>query len=221
MIIDLFLQSGNISSNSFDLKMSELIIEDSSGLKQTVESVFPICHIYNNESCSRKAIFGLPLDNSSVKLYYVSDRRLDGKEPIDVTNPDERYFVAEIYLENIKLKPTSTVTSTNAPTDTPTLTATIDPLITPTKLPTSIQPTQKSGEKSADNWEGVVIGMCADDVLIIHPKSESIGEPEVLGTDSDGLIVKWTYSSAYLIFARRQGQDGITCYRVQEIYLIR
>lgn len=85
---------------------------------------------------------------------------------------------------------------------------------TPTKSPTSI-----TQEPISQEWRGVHLGMCADEVLKIHPKSDTIGEPENLGTDANGLVVKWNYSEASLIFAKRQGQYGITCYRVQEIQL--
>lgn len=73
-------------------------------------------------------------------------------------------------------------------------------------------------------WEGVYIGMPADDVLKIHPKSETTEEPVQLGTDSKGLIVRWSYPGAYLIFAKREGEGtdslGFTnCYRVIEIEL--
>lgn len=57
------------------------------------------------------------------------------------------------------------------------------------------------------------------DVLKIHPKSESMSVPENLGTDAEGLIVRWNCPTASLIFKRRWGDDGIYCYRVQEIQL--
>jgi hypothetical protein len=38
-------------------------------------------------------------------------------------------------------------------------------------------------------WEGVIIGMPADDVLLIHPKSETVAEPEVIGEDDEGMVV--------------------------------
>jgi hypothetical protein len=73
-------------------------------------------------------------------------------------------------------------------------------------------------------WEGVYIGMPADDVLKIHPKSETTEEPVQLGTDSEGLVVRWSYPGAYLIFAIREGEGtdslGLSkCYRVIEIQL--
>jgi hypothetical protein len=73
-------------------------------------------------------------------------------------------------------------------------------------------------------WEGVYIGMPADDVLKIHPKSEMTEENLVLGNDSEGLVVRWSYPGAYLIFALREGEGtdslGISkCYRVIEIQL--
>ncbi|MBC7263620.1 MAG: thermonuclease family protein [Chloroflexi bacterium] len=75
------------------------------------------------------------------------------------------------------------------------------------------------GSGSVSEWRGVYIGMPADDVLAIHPKSEAIGEPEVLGTDAEGFIVKWTYPGAFLILTRWK-KDGVECYRVKEIHLV-
>lgn len=74
--------------------------------------------------------------------------------------------------------------------------------------------------RSVTTWAGVYIGMPGDDVLKIHPKPEA----EQIGTDSEGLIAKWTYPDAYLIFALREGKGtdslGMSkCYRVIEIYL--
>lgn len=73
-------------------------------------------------------------------------------------------------------------------------------------------------------WEDVYIGMPGDDVLKIHPKLETTEEPVVLGNDSEGLIVRWSYPGAYLILARREGEgtDDLgmsSCYRVIEIQL--
>jgi hypothetical protein len=84
----------------------------------------------------------------------------------------------------------------------------------------------ESGDKTITEWEGVYIGMPADDVLRIHPKDEMTEESEVLGTDSEGLVVRWTYPGAYLTFAIREGEcpEGVDslschCYRVIEIQL--
>jgi hypothetical protein len=51
-------------------------------------------------------------------------------------------------------------------------------------------------------WEGVTIGMSADAVLLIHPKSETIAEPEVIDEDDAGMAIRWSYPEAYLIMAR-------------------
>jgi len=75
-------------------------------------------------------------------------------------------------------------------------------------------------ENQVEEWEGVKVGMCAGSVLLLHTESEFVKQPQFLGTDSDGFIVKWTYADAYLILARRWGKDEIYCYRVQEIQLI-
>lgn len=73
-------------------------------------------------------------------------------------------------------------------------------------------------------WEGVYIGMPADDVLKIHPKSELTEDSVILGNDSEGLIVRWSYPGAYLTFALREGEGtdslGLSkCYRIVEIQL--
>jgi len=73
-------------------------------------------------------------------------------------------------------------------------------------------------------WQGVYIGMPADDVLKLHPKSETTEEPVVIGSDPEGLIVRWSYPDAHLILARRDGEgtDSLgfsVCYRVIEIQL--
>jgi hypothetical protein len=84
----------------------------------------------------------------------------------------------------------------------------------------------ESGDGTSTEWERVYVGMPADDVLRIHPKSEMTAEPETLGTDSEGLVVQWTYPGAYLTFAIRDGEcpEGVHssschCYRVIEIQL--
>lgn len=81
-------------------------------------------------------------------------------------------------------------------------------------------------ESQVGEWQGVYIGMPADDVLRIHPREEATAEPEVIDRDSEGLVVRWSYPGAYLILARQWGecpQDvGLPrcyCYRVIEIYL--
>jgi hypothetical protein len=67
-------------------------------------------------------------------------------------------------------------------------------------------------------WEGVYIGMPADNVLKIHPKSDLTEDPVQLGQDSEGLVVRWSYPGAYLIISRWE-RDGVYCYRVREIQL--
>lgn len=87
------------------------------------------------------------------------------------------------------------------------------PAVAPTASPTPVL-----------EWQGVYIGMPADDVLKIHPKSEMAADTVTLGRDSNGLIIRWAYPGAYLTFARREGPgtDGLgfsDCYRVIEIQL--
>ena len=83
-------------------------------------------------------------------------------------------------------------------------------------------PMQTTSPTPVLEWEGVYIGMPADDVLKMHPKSETTEDPVTLGEDSEGLVVRWSYPSAYLIFALREGEGtdslGMSkCYRVIEI----
>lgn len=95
----------------------------------------------------------------------------------------------------------------------------------PTSSPSQI-PTSGVMESSITEWEGVYLGMPADDVLLIHPSDEATSPPEQIGSDSDGLIVRWSYPGAYLIIARREGScpsnaggTDCYCYRVIEIIL--
>jgi hypothetical protein len=86
--------------------------------------------------------------------------------------------------------------------------------------PATVEP----GTTTVTEWEGVHIGMPADDVLRIHPQSEATEDPVTLGEDSEGLVVRWSYPGAYLIFALREGEGtdslGMSkCYRVVEIQL--
>ena len=63
---------------------------------------------------------------------------------------------------------------------------------------------------------GIVIGTPADDVTAIR------GRPpyptEVVGKDSNGLIIEWEYSDGIYVM-RRWTIDGGTCYRVAEMKL--
>jgi hypothetical protein len=88
--------------------------------------------------------------------------------------------------------------------------------------------TRTSGSAGAtvSEWEGVYIGMPADDVLWVHPREETTEAPETIDQDSEGLVVRWSYPGAYLILARRWGECPLGvdesrcyCYRVMEIYL--
>lgn len=94
-----------------------------------------------------------------------------------------------------------------------------------TRAPTSTSsPTKTPTATKVQRWEGVFIGMPADDVLRIHPKSEMTEDSVVLRSDSKGLIARWSYPGAYLIFARREGAGTddlgmVECYRVIEIQL--
>jgi TM2 domain-containing membrane protein YozV len=91
--------------------------------------------------------------------------------------------------------------------------------------PETSRPTE-TRDMAVSQWQGVHIGMPSDDVLRIHPKEETTAAAEVIGKDSDGLLVRHSYPGAYLILARRwgtcpQGVDEAECYcyRVIEIRL--
>lgn len=135
--IHILLQSGNTPWTGMDVKSGELIADGKSNLRQSAISTNPECRIFDNETCKTEAKFVFPIDLSNFLLFYVTDKRMDGMDPIDVTESDDRFFLAEINLEDVLFEPTPTATSTNTPTGTPTQTATIDPFITPTDLPTN------------------------------------------------------------------------------------
>ena len=97
------------------------------------------------------------------------------------------------------------------------------PTATPTQGPAPT-PRAVATKQTTRQWAGVHVGMPADDVLKIHPKSEMVMGTQVMGSDSAGQIYKWTYPGAYLILARREGAGtdslGLSeCYRVIEIQL--
>jgi hypothetical protein len=125
-------------------------------------------------------------------------------------NSDRRGWIAADYA---KLSgPLETVPEVSTP-----------PPPTPGPSPTLIQ-SEAPTPVTVLEWEGVYIGMPADDVLKIHPKSEMTEETLVLGNDSEGLVARWSYPGAYLIFALREGEGtdslGMSkCYRVIEIQL--
>jgi len=61
----------------------------------------------------------------------------------------------------------------------------------------------------------VCIDTCADDVLLIRGQAlQSV----IVGDDWWGLIVVWLYDDAKFEF-RERTRDGVSCYRVHDIYL--
>jgi hypothetical protein len=86
------------------------------------------------------------------------------------------------------------------------------PTPTPTEKTVEATPTQGS---TLQQYRGVRVGMCSDDVLKVWGKGSAVRE---LGSDSRGLIVEWHYPDATLLFKSRT-ESGITCYRVMEIRL--
>ena len=94
-----------------------------------------------------------------------------------------------------------------------------------TRIANTASTTSISTESIVITWEGVYIGMPADDVLLKHPIEETTADPEQIGSDADGLIVRWSYPGAYLILARRDGScssnvGGVNCYSYRVIEII-
>lgn len=93
-----------------------------------------------------------------------------------------------------------------APTSTP-------PTSAPTPRPPS--PARQASPTPIQQLRGVYIGMPADDVLKVWGKGV---RTEVLGTNSEGLIVAWVYQDARLTM-KRSWLGGTYQYRVAEIRL--
>jgi hypothetical protein len=105
--------------------------------------------------------------------------------------------------------PTATPTATYTPTSTWTPSPT--PLFTPTRY---VPTTPTATPKNPSSYLGVTLWDSADEVL------EAWGpalRTEVVGSDDQGLVVKWVYTHATLIMKRRTVL-GVTCYRVLEIH---
>ena len=75
--------------------------------------------------------------------------------------------------------------------------------------------TRWTSSRYVTSHRGVQKGMAADDVLEVWGKAL---RTEVVGEDTQGLIVEWVYADAVLVMARRTA-DGVTCYRVIQIRL--
>jgi uncharacterized protein YraI len=129
VVVRIWLRSGNVGWTGFDVRSSELIVDDESGRRHPVQSASPECDLRDDQGCITHVTIVLPIDVSRVRLYYVSDRRLGSTKPIDVTDPDDRRFIAEIDLQSITFEPTTTATAstTPTPTSTPSATATATP----------------------------------------------------------------------------------------------
>jgi len=75
--------------------------------------------------------------------------------------------------------------------------------------------TRWTSSRYVTSHRGVQKGMAADDVLEVWGKAL---RTEVVGEDTQGLIVEWVYADAVLVMARRTA-DEVTCYRVIQIRL--
>ena len=133
--ITILLASTDVPWVGFDVRNTELILDDETGNRHSAKSVSPICDIYDDEKCETEAEFRLPSNISNFILYYVSDKSID-KQPIEVNEPENRRFIAEINLENVGFEPTITTAPSPKPSMTPIPTATI-PSTAPA-LPTEI-----------------------------------------------------------------------------------
>ena len=84
---------------------------------------------------------------------------------------------------------------------------------TPTARPPT--PTRQPSPTPIQQLRGVYIGMPADDVLKVWGQGV---RTEVLGQDSEGLVVAWVYHDATLVM-KRSWLGGTYQYRVAEIRL--
>ena len=87
------------------------------------------------------------------------------------------------------------------------------PLVPPVAATQASSPTRQPSPEPVEQYRGVRLGMPADDVLQVWGKGL---RTEVIGQDSDGLVVAWVYDDARLIF-RRSWLGGTYQYRVSEI----
>ena len=137
--------SKNTLWTGFQFEAEEWILDTDYG-RVSAKSVTNDCLIHDNENCSAVITFTLPIDVQKVTLYYVSNRRFDDLDPIQVEDPDDRRFVAELNLASKELpqtktpEPSKTITpsQTFTPTSlyTPTVTATPTITLTPTRTNT-------------------------------------------------------------------------------------
>lgn len=87
--------------------------------------------------------------------------------------------------------------------------------VSPTASTQASTPTRQASPTLIQQYRGVYIGMPADDVLQVWGKGL---RTELLGQDSEGLIVAWVYEDARLIM-KRSWLGGTYQYRVSEILL--
>jgi len=92
---------------------------------------------------------------------------------------------------------------------------------TPTPEPveaisTPIPPTATPTQSKTTSYKGVRVGMPSDDVLKVWGRGTRPAEK--VGSNAQGLIVKWTYEDATLVMKRWE-IGGVTRYRVAEIRL--
>ena len=132
LALQLLLQSGDVGWTGFDVKNSEMILDDELGNRYSALSTNPVCIINDDEICKTEVLFEIMANSIRAKLFYVSNRGLSGQDPIEVDEPSDRRFIAELNLQNIVPELAPTATSSATPTVTPIPTNTPTETLTPT-----------------------------------------------------------------------------------------
>jgi hypothetical protein len=128
------VKSKNVSWLGLYFEAEEWIIDANSD-RHSARSVTDDCHIYDDEECSAIITFNLAIDLEKASLFYVKDKIFTNLEPVEVDDPNDRRFVAEINLDLISLSPTNTPEPTKTVTPSPTLTSTSLYTLTVTSSP--------------------------------------------------------------------------------------
>lgn len=187
------LRSSDVGPIGFDVKKNELILDDESGRRQSAQSVIPVCMLRGNFTCNTYATFALPKEVSRVTLYYVDDRRSDDIEPCDVTDPDDRRFIAEINLGNIALDPPQPTTPTITPTPT------LEPTATPLPLDYATVLAENANLRAGPGPSFEVVGNVKQgDELPIYAQNE----------DGSWLQVSWAEQTWIATFLVQMGEDA-------------
>ena len=162
--LEILLQSTDIGWTGFDVKSTELIIDHETGMRQSVQAVSTECLIYDNETCNTEIFFDLPVDISNFTLYYVSDKQLNDKEPIEVDDPGQRRFIAQTDLQILGFEPSPAEITIAMPTVVteesvkPTPVSSKTPIPAKTSVPSSGEPPESQFIPIIGNiWTGVQV----------------------------------------------------------------